>query len=99
MANARQQSVGANEATDFARKEALSVSLKKNLETVNSVQKIVDQSRYSARHTEDSMPKEHISGKNISIAQVALKDRNPSYANLKLVSRTSLQNKETLAKV
>ena len=45
------------------------------------------------------MPKEHISGKNISIAQVALKDRNPSYANLKLVSRTSLQNKETLAKV
>ena len=45
MANARQQSVGANEATDFARKEALSVSLKKNLETVNSVQKIVDQSR------------------------------------------------------
>ena len=34
--------------TDFARKEALSVSLKKNLETVNSVQRIVDQSRSSA---------------------------------------------------
>ena len=95
------------------RREALSVSLKKNLEAVNSVQRIIDRSRTSApaqaqekakkqryiAQEEQCQPNDHVRGKNLTIAQMAMKDRNPSYMNDKLVSNITLQDNETIAKV
>ena len=38
-------------------------------------------------------------GKTLTIAQMAMKDRNPSYMNDKLVSNITLKDTETIAKV
>ena len=80
MASARlpgvaQDSNNSGNLNNYIRREALSVSLKKNLEGVESVQRIVDKGSKKSLPTEDaigrsrySKPKDRVRGKTINIA-------------------------------
>ena len=87
----------------------ISVDFKKTLEAVHSVQQIENRIGSSGTQFTDAnnltvqqtrpRPNQQISARNIKVAKMALRDRSPSYLNSKLVSRTSLQDNVTRAKV
>ena len=95
----KQHSIG----SETVRQEAVSVSLRKHLEAVNSVQRMssvqTSTARLNAEVDHGALPKYFISEDNIDVAKMAIRDRSPSYLNQKLVSSTSVDGQTSLTKV